>query len=113
MTRISLLIAASVLLLPAPASAVTAKLKLVDRTPIVVQATGFRPSERVTVTAYMRSGPLARHVVATRAGSFVVRFAGTSMESCASAISLIRAVGAKGSVAALKFTLRECPEYVP
>jgi hypothetical protein len=56
---------------------------------------------------------VVRRVVATSSGSFVARFGGTSMDSCRSAISLIRAVGAKGTVAALKFTLRECPEYTP
>jgi len=103
-----LLLVAAPLLVGGTADAATATLRLIDRDPIVVRATGFKPLERVRVTAYTRKGPFVHRTRATAAGRFVVRFRALSVESCEAAIALIRATGSRGSVATLRFRLREC-----
>jgi hypothetical protein len=103
MRRVALSLLLVALVLPLAASAVGgAALRIVDRSPLVVQGSGFKRLEPLTVTAIRRQGPLVRRLVATRAGSFSVRFA-TTVEWCGGARE-IRAVGRKGSTAVL--TLR-------
>jgi hypothetical protein len=82
-----------------------ATLKLADRAPLTLRGADFGPSERVRVTL---SGEVTRtkRVTASRAGTFVVRFEAGS-DRCSAKIA--RAVGARGSRAALKLLPLGCP----
>jgi hypothetical protein len=76
-----------------------AYLRLVDRDPLTVRGQGFKPRERVRVTA---SEPQWRRktIRATATGSLRVAFAEITVDRC----SLVRVatVGARGSQAVLK-----------
>jgi hypothetical protein len=82
-----------------------ATLKLAGSAPLALRGANFRPTERVRVTL---SGEVTRtkHVTASAGGAFVVRFQST-YDRCSAAI--VRAVGAKGSRAALKLVPVACP----
>jgi hypothetical protein len=82
-----------------------ATLELAGSAPLALRGANFRPSERVRVTL---SGELTRtkHVTASAGGAFVVRFQST-YDRCSAAI--VRAVGARGSRAALKLVPVACP----
>ena len=96
MRRVAIAIALLAILLPLAASAAgRAGLRITDRSPLAVRGTGFRPLERVTVTAFEPQGSLVRRAVATRAGAFTVRFAASS-DWC-NGVREIRAVGRAGS----------------
>jgi hypothetical protein len=102
-------VAVVALLLPLQGSAAgSAGLRIVDPSPLVVRGTGFGALEHVTVTAFMPDGSFVRRVVATRAGTFTVRFS-AGAEWC-SGVREVRAVGRKGSRAAVwtKPALSEC-----
>jgi hypothetical protein len=83
-----------------------ATLRLSDTAPLVLRGANFMPSERVrvTVSAEVRR---SKQVTASRAGVFVVRF-DFAFDRC-SAGAIARAVGARGSQAALKLPLPACP----
>jgi hypothetical protein len=76
-----------------------ANLRLVDRDPLSVQGHGFKPRERVRVTA---SEPewQRKTIRATATGSFRVAFSEIAVDRC----SLVRVatIGAQGSRAVLK-----------
>jgi hypothetical protein len=92
----------AVLLVPSAALAHESRrpqLKLVDRSPLVVRGTGFKPRERVRVELSVVASEL-RRVRTTRAGTFTVAFARVTVHRCDSV--RIVAVGTGGSHAALK-----------
>lgn len=74
-------------------------LEIVDRQPLVVRGKGFRPGERVTVTALTGLGPRVVRTTA-RGGTFRVTFR-LPDQPCAAA-RLIRARGSLGSTAQLR-----------
>ena len=75
-------------------------LRSLGEAPLVVRGVGFHPLERVTVKALRRDGePLVRRTVATRAGTFTVRFS-IALDPCVGT-GLVRATGALGSRARL------------
>jgi hypothetical protein len=82
-----------------------ATLELAGSAPLALRGANFRSSERVRVTL---SGEVTRtrQVTASAAGVFVVRFQ-ARYDRCSVAIA--RAVGAKGSRAALKLIPAACP----
>ena len=83
-----------------------ATLRLFDSAPLTLRGANFLPSERVRVT--VTGGELRRtkQVTATRAGVFVVRF-DAAYDRCSGFFA--RAVGARGSEAALKLPQPACP----
>lgn len=87
-------------------------LRPLQEAPLVVRGVGFQPLERVTVKAFRRDGePLVRRIVATRAGTFTVRFA-IVLDPCAGT-GLVRAIGALGSRTRLLVTPLARPCVAP
>jgi hypothetical protein len=87
-------------------------LRVVDRSPLTVFGTGFKPRERVVVTTpggpALDGGTTARvKVVAGAKGRFRARLQ-TTFDPCTGP-AFIRAAGIKGSLVVLKLSLRECP----
>ena len=97
---------AAVVATPVADAAVAPRLALVDRSPLVVRGSGFRPSERVVVTALTASGPRRVTVRATPAGRFsaTLRLAN---QPCGRAF-FVRAVGGAGSVATVRIPGAPC-----
>jgi hypothetical protein len=85
-------------------------LRMVDRDPLTVLGTGFKPRERVVVIARGDMEPARVRVVASRLGRFRAQLR-VAFDPC-SGPEVIRAAGVKGSVALLKLSLRECPVVV-
>jgi hypothetical protein len=83
---------------------------MVDRDPLTVVGTGFKPRERVVVAARGDVAPARALAIASRAGRFRARL-GIAFDPCTGP-EVIRAAGVKGSVALLKLSLRECPSPV-
>ena len=86
----------------APAAAAKATLKVVKLTPLTIRGTGFKPTERVTVT--LSAGP--RQTVrgtATATGVLKVSFAKTKLTACTA--YTLRAVGAAGTKVTFKRTV--------
>jgi hypothetical protein len=97
-----------VLLIPAvsqPAAAGRPTLQVLKRAPFVVRGTGFRPSERVTVTL-VGDRASRRSVTAAPSGAFTVTFAGVSASRCGT--YGFHAAGNRGSAASLRLRT-ECP----
>jgi hypothetical protein len=84
-----------------------ATLRVMDKQPLVVRGTGFRPGERVLVIAAARRNGDER-VVATAAGSFVARF-DFAVPRCARL--WIRAIGTRGTHAS--YFTRIAPDCQP
>ena len=82
-----------------------ATLKLAGGAPLALRGTDFLANEKVRVTL---SGKVtrAKQVTAGPAGGFVVRFS-VALDRCTATI--VRAVGAKGSLAGLKLPPLACP----
>ena len=100
------LILASIVAIPTAAAGSQPRLTLVTRTPLVVRGTGFKPSERVTVTAMTLSGPRRVIVRATLAGqlSATIRIVN---QPCGRAFA-IRATGNTGSTATMRVAGSAC-----
>lgn len=97
-----------VVLLAVPAgSAATARLTVVQASPLTVRGVGFAPHERVRVTATV-AATATRLSTASRAGAFVVRFTGVVIPSCTG--FSVRAFGASGTRATLRVPQLECPQ---
>lgn len=71
-----------------------AGLRIADVAPFVVRGSGFRAKERVRIVLKVKQRHV-KTVLATRTGTFRVRFVGVSMRACEG--YLVRAVGSKGS----------------
>jgi hypothetical protein len=81
-----------------------ASLRVVERAPLVLRGTGFKPRETVRVRLM---APAALRVVrASRAGGFVVRFRG--VDRCGG-ILVVRAAGAQGDHVLLRLPRPQCP----
>lgn len=112
MRRAALIALTAVVVASAAAQARTSvpALRLVDLEPLTVLGTGFKPRERVVVTARGDMEPARVRVFASRAGRFRAQL-GIAFDPCTGP-EIIRAAGVKGSVALLKLSLRECPGLV-
>ncbi|HEX9599050.1 MAG TPA: hypothetical protein VF963_06710 [Gaiellaceae bacterium] len=100
----------SFLVLGAPSSAPGATrpaLHLVRDLPLTVRGSAFRPGERVRVTVRMGEQRLVRQTHAGATGGFTVRFAGTTLDYCATPLT-ITARGARSGLVAAKIPVREC-----
>jgi hypothetical protein len=84
---------------PAAQAALAPKLRLVSPQPLVVRGEGFRPTERVVVTALTPSGPKRIVVRTTARGRLGATFA-LPDQPCGKAFA-VRAVGGQGSRATL------------
>lgn len=92
----------------APAGALRAHVWLADRSPLVVRGSGFAAAERVTVTV-TGAGRFVRTVAATKSGAIVARWTAVPAKAGCAAL-LIRAAGARGTVATAKVAGIECPQ---
>ncbi len=81
-------------------------LRVAATAPLAVSGSGFRPAERVRVTAITVHGSLGKTVRVTGRGRFLVRFASLTADPCV--VRAVRAVGAKGSRALLRFPIAAC-----
>jgi hypothetical protein len=84
----------------------SAKLRVVDTTPLVVAGSGFQASERVTVTAMTTLGLRIVRLRASTAGTFRAGFR-ISTRPCTRPFA-IRARGAAGSVATVTMRVPPC-----
>ena len=84
-----------------------ARLRLLQRQPIVLAGTSFLPRERVRVSLTVDGATRARAVVASARGSFTVTFASGPADRCAALV--VRAAGTRGSRALLKVPQPACP----
>lgn len=100
-----MLLLATVGALPADAGVAT-KLTLASRTPLTVRGTGFKPSERVVVTAMTLSGARRVAVVASPLGRFSATIR-TANQPCGRPFA-VRAVGGKGSFAIMRLNGAAC-----
>jgi hypothetical protein len=102
-TRIAAVLLAGLALAgAAAATSAPPRLAIAARTPtVVVHGSGFRPRERVTVTA----GTTVAHIRATRLGTFTVD-TGLTLSRCTA--FLVRAVGSAGSDVLLKLPQPAC-----
>jgi hypothetical protein len=82
------------------------RLTMVSRTPLVVRGTGFRPEERVTVSALTSLRTVVVRTRATAGGVFRVRF-GSFTQPCGRPFA-VRARGAAGSSALLRLAAPPC-----
>jgi hypothetical protein len=82
-----------------------ATLRVLDRQPLVVRGQGFKPGERVTVTALTGLGPRVVRTTAVR-GAFRVELR-LPAQPCAAAFA-VRARGNRGSEALRTFDGRPC-----
>jgi len=104
-------VAAAATAVPAGALGGAPTLALLGRDPVSVRGSDFRPLERVTVTATANGRSLSRHVRASRAGGFVVRF--DLVASRCGGLG-IRAARPSGATIWLKLPLPACmPERAP
>lgn len=81
-------------------------LRLVDRQPLVLRGTGFKPSERVSVTVSADGDSATRRLRASVRGVFSASFARMALHPCDGLFA--SAVGASGSRAKLK-AQPQCP----
>jgi len=71
--------------------------------PVTVTGMRFLPRERVTVLLSVTGQDrLSRSVVASRTGRIVVRFTGQTAPDCGGYVMSARAIGARGSTAAVR-----------
>ena len=90
------------------AIAATPTLRVVDRSPLVVRGTGFKPGEHVRVWLVLTTARRSRDALAGTTGGFTVRFTVTPLQ-CPFVRSLT-ATGSRGSRAALKLPPSMCPQ---
>jgi hypothetical protein len=88
-------------------SSSTPRLQVVDRSPLIVHGTGFGLRERVSVTVTVDGERTRQAVIATYRGTFTTRFDDIRLDACTGATLV--AAGARGGLARLKISLRECP----
>ena len=84
----------------------TPALRLVRVQPLTFAGKGFKPREHVRVTVVREDKTVARVLEASELGSFIVRFAELKLRRCAALF--VRASGARGSRAILKFAPPAC-----
>ncbi len=100
LARVALLgVAVAIAATPAVAQPQQPSLRLIDRSPLIVQGLHFKTGERVRIEVLSEQGE-AQRVTATRYGSFTTRFDEVRVGRCDAL--WVRATGSKGSVAVLK-----------
>ena len=97
---------------PARAAAPRPRVAIAEVGPLVIRGIHFRPHERVTVVASFDGRTSSRRVTATRVGSFRVRFRAITVTHSCGAPAGVSARGDRGSRAALKLPMPQCPPPV-
>lgn len=112
MRRIALVFALLGVLIAPLASAASEStqpaLRVLDKDPLILRGTGFKPAERVKVTVVTQPAQLVRRARASRFGTFVVQF-DTIVDACYGARGAA-AVGTRGSKASIVLA-RPLPRY--
>jgi hypothetical protein len=86
----------------------TAKIRLLDPTPVTLRGLGFQPLERVRLTVRLGEVRAKRAVRATRAGRFTTRFPALRYGRCSGELA-VTAVGRLGSHVSWELVPLECP----
>jgi hypothetical protein len=94
-------------LFPVASTATGPRLAVTDRSPFTVHGLGFAPRERVRVVVTSTGDGTTKWAMSGPAGGLVVRFPSVKLGSCPAYV--VRAIGAKGSRATLRF-MPECPQ---
>ena len=86
-------------------------LRVLDKAPLILRGTGLEPEERVRVTVVAQHAQLVRRVLASRLGTFVVRF-DTVVDACygARAATAVGTRGTRVSIVLERRWQRECTE---
>jgi hypothetical protein len=105
--RTAVLLGIAALVLAAPATASTAKLRLVKDLPLTLKGSAFKSTEIVTVTATVNGRKLIRVTHASPAGTFSVAFAGVRFDPCKGNL-VITARGRRSGLVRLFVPIREC-----
>src|SRR6478672_1122851 len=101
MSRFLPLLILAALVVPAGSAATAPRLSLDNPAPFTVRGLGFAPHEKVKVVVSIKSAA-TRWATAGAHGGFVLRFPSLELGYCQGYV--IRATGAKGSRAMLRFT---------
>jgi hypothetical protein len=96
---VGLLVAVVAPLSPAASSSPQPTLRVLDKAPLVLRGTGFKRAERVKVSVVTAPVVLIRTTLASRSGTFVIRF-DTIVDACHGARAAT-AIGMRGSKAAI------------
>ena len=104
------LVGAGALVTTSSGALVRPEVRVSDTSPFTVRGSHFAPRERVRVTVSAKVSA-TRTVVATGRGGFFVRFANLDVGWCPT--YSVSAIGAKGSRAAIRLGVRECPPPPP
>jgi hypothetical protein len=99
---LGLLLGAVATAAPAPAAAAKATLRIVKLSPLTIRGTGFKPSERVTLTLSAGATGTVRGT-ATSTGTVTVSFPKAKVAACTA--YTLRAVGAAGTRVTVKRTV--------
>jgi len=83
-------------------------LRVVATAPVAVLGTHFHRHEPVAVMVSTGTRSVTRRAVASATGSFRATTS-LSVDRCGDGLLVVRATGARGSKAALKYPLPECP----
>jgi len=89
------------------AAAGSARIRIVDASPLTVRGSGFVAHERVRVTVDAETSA-TRRVLTGSAGGFVARFPAITFGYCTAFV--IRAVGANGETAVVRIAAPECAQ---
>jgi hypothetical protein len=92
---------------PAASAATSPKLSVTDRSPFTVRGHGFAPRERVRIVVTAAGEGATKWATSGPAGALTTQFPMVKLGSCPAYV--VRAFGAKGSRATLRF-MPECPQ---
>jgi hypothetical protein len=95
----------------APGSVGTAKVRLVDPSPVTLKGVGFAANEPLRLTVSLGERALVRKLLVPSNGTFLVRFPTATYNRCNGELS-VRAEGARGSRAAWTLVPLDCPVTV-
>jgi hypothetical protein len=84
------------------------RVRLIDRSPVTVAGTSFRPSERITLAVTLGEERIVRVLRATPTGTFRSVFPKLTYDRCLGALA-VSAQGARGSCASWTVQPLECP----
>jgi hypothetical protein len=98
-------------LAPAASESTRPALRVLDKAPLILRGTGFKPAERVKVTVVTQPAQLVRRSSTSRFGTFVVRF-DTTVDPCygARAAAAVGMRGSKASIVLARPLQRSCVE---
>ncbi len=112
-TSILVLFAVIGMLVPVAASPplANARVWVSSQSPLEVGGSGFKPSERVTVTVVVSTGDrFEQAVTATNTGSLVARWADAKIGSRPCTSTFVKAAGDRGSTAAWRSVAEDCAD---